>query len=54
MGMDRMADIGCVGPHLDRKADLANEVAGVGANDASANDTVGFGIEDELRETVAL
>ena len=38
--MDRLADVDRVGAHLDRQRDLADQVAGMRADDAAADDAV--------------
>ena len=50
--MDGLADVDGVGAHLDGQRDLADHVAGVGADDAAADDAVGFFIEDQLGEAL--
>ena len=40
MRMNRLADIDCIGTHLDGKCNLANHVAGVGAYHAAAENLV--------------
>src|ERR1700737_4433894 len=52
MGMDGFADVDGIATHFDRKADLADQVSGMGADDAAAeNAMVGF-VEQELGETL--
>ena len=48
--MDGLADVGRVRAHLDRERELADQVAGAGADDAAADDAVRLGVEDELGE----
>ena len=50
MRMDGLADVHLVGAHLDRQRDLADHVAGVGADDAAADDAVGLRVEQQLGE----
>src|SRR6185369_13893519 len=52
MRMDRAADVGCIGAHLDRERDLADQVAGMRADDAAADDPVRRVVEQELREAL--
>ena len=45
MGVDGEADVGGVGAHLEGVSDLGDEFAGVGADDAGADDPVGGFVE---------
>src|SRR5207344_2627895 len=52
MGMDGFADVDGIATHFDREADLADQLSGMGADDAAAeNAMVGF-VEQELGETL--
>ena len=46
------ADVGGVGAHLDRERDLADQVAGVRADDAAADDAVRRLVEQQLGEAL--
>jgi len=46
MGMDGATDVLGVRFHFDGVGDLGDEVAGVGADDAGADDAICFVIED--------
>ena len=48
--MDGLADVDRVGAHLDRQRDLADQVAGVRADDAAADDAVRLVVEQQLGE----
>ena len=48
VGVDGQADVGGVGAHLDGQRGLGDEVAGVGADDAAADDPVGGLVEQHL------
>ena len=50
--VDRERDVLRVGAHLDREHGLGDQLAGVGADDARAEDAVGLGLEQELRQPV--
>src|SRR5215470_11375093 len=50
MWMDRLADVDCVGAHLDRERDLADEIACARADDTAADDAVRVGVEEKLGE----
>jgi len=49
--MNGLADVGGVRAHLDRERELADQVASAGADDATANDAMRLGIEDQLGES---
>ena len=49
MRVDRLADIDGVGAHFDRERDFADQIAGVRADDAAADDPVRCVVEQELR-----
>ena len=48
--MDGVADVAGLAAHLDGEADLADQVAGVGADDAAADDAVCRFVEEQLGE----
>ena len=48
VGVDGEADVGGVGPHLDGEAGLGDQLAGIGADDAAAQDAVGGLVEQKL------
>src|SRR3989442_11932357 len=50
MRMDGLADVGRVRSHLDRVRNLADQIAGAGADDAAADDAVRLAVEDQLGE----
>src|SRR5438093_3063344 len=52
MRVDGLADVSRLAAHLDREADLADQVAGVGADDAAADDAVGGFVEQQLGEAL--
>src|SRR5688572_2994898 len=52
VGMDGLADVGCVRAHLHGEGDLANQVARAQADDATAHNAVRLGVEDELGEAL--
>ena len=51
MRVDRLADIGRLAAHLDCQADLADQVACVRADDATADHAVRSLVEDQFRES---
>lgn len=50
--MDGLADIGRLAAHLDGQADLADQVSGMGADDAAADDPVRGLVKDQLGEAL--
>jgi hypothetical protein len=52
MRMDRQADIGCIGTHLDGKSDFADELTGIRTDDAAADHSVSVWIEEQLGESL--
>src|SRR5579872_7470566 len=52
MRMDGEADVGGITAGLDRERDLADELAGIRANDAATEHPMSLGIEQELREAL--
>jgi len=46
--MDGLAEVNCIGAHLDRQADFSNHVASVRANDHIADDAVRLLVDDQL------
>ena len=50
--VDGAADVDRVGAHLDRQRDLADQVAGVRADDAAADDAVRLRVEQQLGEAL--
>jgi len=48
--VNRLADVDRVGTHLDGQGNLADHVAGMGADDAAADDAVSLFIEQQLGE----
>lgn len=48
--VDGFADVGGVTAHFDGQADFADHVAGVGADDAAANNQTAFSIKNQLGE----
>jgi hypothetical protein len=48
--VDGLADIHGVRAHLDGQRDFADHVACVRADDAAADDAMGFGVEQQLGE----
>jgi len=50
--MDRAADVHRIRPHLDRQCDLADEIAGVRADDAAADDALRLLVEQQLGEAL--
>jgi hypothetical protein len=50
--VDGLADVDFVGAHLDGERDLADQVAGVRADDAAADDCVGLLREQQLGEAL--
>ena len=53
MGMDGESYVLGVRAHFYGVGDLGDEVAGVGADDAGADDALGFIIEDQLGQALA-
>ncbi len=49
MRVDRQADILGVAAHLDRQRHLGDQIAGIRADDAGAEDTIGRRVEQQLR-----
>jgi len=52
MRMDRQANIGCVGTHLDGKRNFSDELAGIRTDDAAADHSVSVWIEEQLGESL--
>src|SRR2546430_16799780 len=52
MRMDGLADVDGIAAHLDREADLADQVARMGADDAAAEHAVIGRVEQELGEAL--
>jgi len=52
MRMDRQPDIGCIASGLDGQRNLADQVTRVRTNDATAQEAVRLGIEQQLGETL--
>ncbi len=50
--MNGVADVFGFRTHLDRQADLGQQVTGVHADDRTADDAVGFFVEDQLGEAL--
>ena len=48
--VDGLADVHVVRPHLDGQRDLANHVAGMGADNAATEDAMCLGVEQQLGE----
>ena len=53
MGMDGEADVGGIRAHFYGVGDFGDEFAGVGADDAGADDAFGFVVEDQLGDALA-
>ena len=53
MRVDGVADVGRLAAHLDGQREFGDQVTGVHADDARADDAVGGFIEDQLGETLA-
>src|SRR6516165_3145999 len=51
MRMNRESDIGRIRAALDRERDLADQLAGIRADDAAAEHPVRLWVEQQLRET---
>ena len=51
-GVDGQADISGVGSHLDRQGGFGDQVAGIGADDAAADDLVGGLVEQQFGQTL--
>ena len=52
MRVDRASDVDRVGAHLDRERDLADQVAGMRADDAAADDAMRLLVEQQLGEAL--
>src|SRR5262249_40218994 len=52
MRMDPLTDVHRTAAHLDREADLADEIARMRADDAAADDAPGGFVEEELGEAL--
>ena len=50
--MNREPDVRGIAAHLDRERDLGDQVAGVRADDAAADDPVRRRIEQQLRQAI--
>src|SRR5690606_25207303 len=50
--VDGVADVGRLRAHLDRQRDLGDELAGMHADDAAADDAAGIRIEQQLGEAL--
>jgi hypothetical protein len=52
MGMHRIGDVARGGAHLDGEYAFADQLAGADADDADAEDALGFRFDNELGQTV--
>lgn len=52
MRMNGLAEINCIGAHLDRQADFSNHVASVRVNDHTADDAVRLLVDDQLGHAI--
>ena len=50
--MDRLADVDRIAAHLDREANLADQIARMGADDAAAEQSVVRFVEQKLGEAL--